>query len=246
MLIDEGDRFELTIDAEQPVESLHVFLAPRFAAHAFRALTSSSATLLDGDVVSEELPVRFQQKLHCHDGVISPVLDEIAGVVRSNGATPGWHDEIFHRLAMALLQAHDELAGRIARLPALRAVTRREMMRRLHLAVDLIHSAYGTPLTLEQMAEAAFFSPYHFLRAFRTAYGRTPHQYLTALRIERACALLQTTELGIAEIGRRVGFQHPTSFTLLFRQHMGVAPSHYRAQDSSVFEAIVSTQVRTH
>jgi AraC-like DNA-binding protein len=229
MLIDEDDRFEFIIDAEQPVESLHVFLAPGFATHMFAALTRSSAALLDNDNVCDDAPVRFQQKLHCHDQLLTPLLAEIVEVVRGSDAASGWHNEIFYRIAAALIQAHGELGSRIARLPALRSTTRDEMMRRLHLAIDLIHSAYASPLTLEQMASTAFFSPYHFLRAFRAAYGRTPHQYLTALRIERACSLLQTTDLGIAEIGRRVGFAYPTTFTLLFRRHMGVAPSVYRS-----------------
>jgi AraC family transcriptional regulator len=229
MVIDEDDRFGFTIDAECPVESLHVFLAPVFATQMFTALTRSSTALLDNDSVCDGTPVRFQQKLHCHDQLLSPLLAEIVEVVRGNRATPGWHNEIFYRIATALMQAHGELGSRIARLPALRSTTRTEMMRRLHLALDLIHSSYASPLTLEQMASAALFSAYHFLRAFRTAYGRTPHQYLTALRIERACSLLRTTDLGIAEIGRRVGFEYPTSFTLLFRQHMGVAPSVFRA-----------------
>lgn len=229
MIIDEGDRFECTIDGAQPVESFHIFLQAEFAARVQATAMTTSDRLLDNETPGSESLMRFEQKLHRHNPGLTPLLAEIVRVMSADTATAGWHDEIFHRTATHLLETHSSLARRIAQLPALRSATRNEIMRRLHLAVDLIHSAYHTPLTLASMASAALMSPYHFLRAFRTAFGRTPHQYLTTLRLEQARTLLTTSEIGIAEIGRRVGIDSPSSFTTLFRQHTGIAPSAFRA-----------------
>ena len=50
--------------------------------------------------------------------------------------------------------------------------------------------AYGTPVSLPDVAALANLSPYHFLRVYKQTYGETPHEFLTRLRIERAKTLL--------------------------------------------------------
>jgi AraC family transcriptional regulator len=59
---------------------------------------------------------------------------------------------------------------------------------------------------VDQLARRAGLSAFHFIRAFRSAYGEPPHQYLRARRIDRARELLVTTPMPITE-ARAVGFQ---------------------------------------
>ena len=72
------------------------------------------------------------------------------------------------------------------------------------------------PLDLDELARAAHFSRYHFLRAFRRAYHATPHGYLTRKRIERAKELLAQSELTVTEICFEVGFESLGSFSNWF------------------------------
>jgi AraC-like DNA-binding protein len=58
----------------------------------------------------------------------------------------------------------------------------------LRVAKDLMDRHYAEPLSLEMVAWRAGYSRFHFLRAFRKAYGETPGAYLTRRRIERARA----------------------------------------------------------
>ena len=58
--------------------------------------------------------------------------------------------------------------------------------RGLREARDFMRYAYGRPISLPDVAEHANLSPYHFLRVYKRAYGETPHEFLTRLRIERA------------------------------------------------------------
>ena len=88
---------------------------------------------------------------------------------------------------------------------------------------------YAKPLTVERPASLAGLSTFHFIRAFRAATGKTPHQYLRARRIERACELLVTTPLPVTEICDAVGFQSLGSFSALFRKLTGETPAAYRA-----------------
>jgi AraC-like DNA-binding protein len=98
----------------------------------------------------------------------------------------------------------------------------------LRRARDLIDRDYAEPLDLDAMAGEAGYSRFHFARAFRTAYGETPHAYLTRRRIERAKTLLRSANLSVTEICLLVGFSSLGSFSARFRQLVGQSPSEYR------------------
>ena len=71
-----------------------------------------------------------------------------------------------------------------------RVETDLETLQRLGRARDFIDHCYDHPLSLDQISEKACFSRYHFLRLFRQAFNKTPHQYLIERRIEKAKELL--------------------------------------------------------
>ena len=100
----------------------------------------------------------------------------------------------------------------------------------LQHARELIDTEYRQPLDLDELARAANFSRYHFLRAFRRAFHATPHEYLTRKRIERAKELLAESELTVTEICFEVGFESLGSFSALFHNIVGWSPSIYRAR----------------
>jgi AraC-like DNA-binding protein len=89
---------------------------------------------------------------------------------------------------------------------------------------------YAKPLTVPHLAKVARLSTFHFIRAFRAETGVTPHQYVRARRIDRACELLVTTPMAVTEICDAVGFQSLGSFSALFRRMTGEAPVAYRAK----------------
>lgn len=99
---------------------------------------------------------------------------------------------------------------------------------RLCRARDFIDLCYDLPLNLEQISSQACFSRYHFLRLFRQAFNKTPHQYLVERRIERAKELLSAKDLRVTDVCFEVGFQSLGSFSSLFHKSVGHAPITYR------------------
>jgi len=71
-------------------------------------------------------------------------------------------------------------------------------------------------------------SPRNFARRFKDATGDTPLAYLHSLRIAVAKQMLETSPVGVAEIGRKVGYLDPAFFRQLFQRRAGVSPSDYR------------------
>src|SRR6202163_158844 len=88
--------------------------------------------------------------------------------------------------------------------------------RHLLRAKDLIDARYRDPLDVPALARAARLSPAHFSREFRRAFGETPHQYLLTRRLERAAALLRSTDRTVSDICFTVGLSSVGSFTTSF------------------------------
>lgn len=105
------------------------------------------------------------------------------------------------------------------------------LYRRIVQAKLFIDKYYQDNIDLNDIADEAFFSKFHFIRLFKNTYGKTPHQYLTYVRIEKAKQLLKTT-IPVAEVCYGVGFDSVSSFTGLFKRSVGKTPSAYQQEQS--------------
>src|SRR5687767_2535985 len=101
--------------------------------------------------------------------------------------------------------------------------------RHLLRAKDLVDARYFESLGVDDMARAAGLSRAHFSREFRRAFGESPHSYLLTRRLERAAALLRTTDRSVADVCVSVGLQSVGSFTTTFTRTFGASPTAYRA-----------------
>jgi AraC-like DNA-binding protein len=120
--------------------------------------------------------------------------------------------------------------------------------RHLLRAKDLADARYFEPLDVDDLAGAAGLSRAHFSREFRRAFGESPHAYLLTRRLERAAALLRTTDRSVAEICFSVGLQSVGSFTTSFTRTYGVSPTTYRASfpPASAFAVVPACVVRAY
>lgn len=103
-----------------------------------------------------------------------------------------------------------------------------DVLERLERARKFIDLCYDLPLNLDQISSQACFSRYHFLRLFRDAFDKTPHQYLVERRIEKAKELLGSPKMRVTDVCFEVGFQSLGSFSTLFHKTVGHPPNTYR------------------
>jgi AraC-like DNA-binding protein len=101
--------------------------------------------------------------------------------------------------------------------------------RHLLRAKDLADRRFADALSVADMARAAHLSSAHFSREFRRVFGESPHQYLLTRRLERAAALLRTTDWSVADVCMAVGLTSVGSFTTSFGRMFGKTPTAYRA-----------------
>lgn len=93
-----------------------------------------------------------------------------------------------------------------------------------------IDKNYQDKIDLDKIADEAYFSKFHFIRLFKSIYGKTPHQYLTQVRIENAKRFLRLN-YSVSDTCFMVGFDSITSFTGLFKKSEAKTPSEYQKQN---------------
>lgn len=92
----------------------------------------------------------------------------------------------------------------------------------------LIERHYDSELTLEMCADRLNYHPVYVSRIFRKETGMSFSEYLSGYRHEAAKKLLAQTQLSVAEIAGKVGYNNGPNFSRHFKKVEGVTPGHYR------------------
>ena len=116
-----------------------------------------------------------------------------------------------------------------------------ERQRRVAIAIEGLRAGDHRPLSLDELAELASYSRYHFVRTFRETTGTSPGAFQTALRFHRARELLLTTTASITEICGEVGYRSLGTFSDRFRELVGVSPSALRELPDRIADVPPST-----
>ena len=93
-----------------------------------------------------------------------------------------------------------------------------------------LHDHLMADISLDDLSRRFFISRAYLTRAFRQVTGVTVIQYLTVIRIRRACSLLQDTDDSVTGIARQCGFSNATYFESVFKRLRGMTPRQYRRQ----------------
>lgn len=98
--------------------------------------------------------------------------------------------------------------------------------KRIVQAKLFIDESFAEDIDIHNIANEAFFSKFHFIRQFKKVYGKTPHQYLTYVRIQQAKELLKANT-SVSETCHLVGYGSISSFSGLFKRLVKISPSDY-------------------
>lgn len=98
--------------------------------------------------------------------------------------------------------------------------------------LDFIHSHYTENLSNKSISAMFGFHPQHLNKLIRAKTGYSIHKYIIMRRISKACELLSTTKIPVAEVGYSVGFQNSNHFSRYFKEFMMMSPGTYRKKNS--------------
>ena len=94
-----------------------------------------------------------------------------------------------------------------------------------------MESHYREKISLDQIAENMYLSPFYISKLFKSETGDTPINYLISLRMEKAKELLdRNPSLSIQQTAAQVGYEDAYHFSKLFKKYFGLSPMYYKAR----------------
>jgi AraC family transcriptional regulator len=120
---------------------------------------------------------------------------------------------------------------------------RKEHVARINNAILYIENNLSEKLMLNDIAEKAYFSPFHFHRIFSLVVGETVHNFIVRKRIEKAAGfLLHQKETPITEVSEILGFTSLSSFSRAFKKFYGISPIEFKELSPNKFSKICKTE----
>ncbi|WP_461444651.1 helix-turn-helix transcriptional regulator [Maribacter sp.] len=102
-------------------------------------------------------------------------------------------------------------------------------------AKEYITQNFTNDISLREIADHCYISPFHFSRVFKALTSYSPHQFLLSVRLKNADILLRNTSSSISEISFKSGFNSVAHFTNAFRSKYGSSPSRFRSEYNTTF-----------
>ncbi|WP_442603151.1 helix-turn-helix domain-containing protein [Paenibacillus sp. KN14-4R] len=229
LLLNQDQEYSISIESDVLVESFCIFFPERMVEEVYQSSGGSSEQQLDNPNGMSHGPIDFVEKTY-NAAWLTSTLNQMKAASTHSQINQTWLEEKMYELAQGLLHVHRHVHHEAQRLQSLKASTREELYRRLHIGHDFMAACYSQPISLTDIARVACLSPNHFLRSYKQLFGMSPHQFLTEKRLQQAKRLLLQTDQPVTDICLEVGFQSPSSFSGLFTKRFGVSPSLFRQQ----------------
>mgnify|MGYP000456262417 FL=1 len=126
----------------------------------------------------------------------------------------------------------------------MRKKTQLSYIARMVNVVNYIQQNLDNELTLEELAQQANFSSYHFHRIFSGMLGESVKELIRRLRLERAAVQLRTSTASILDIALAAGYESDMAFSRAFKSRSGVQPSKFRKSEQASFPCLSISSVR--
>ena len=222
LLINEGQSFKTSIRSENENRMLTLAFKVGLPESIFRTFSSTAENLVDD-------PFKTQESINFFEGTyaLTPDLDTRINTVLEN---PESNDGLQERLDAILEQvvaAQFQLNTQSLTIQKVKSSTRIEIFRRLQWSIEFLRENFTRSIAVEDLANHACLSMYHFKRLFKEVYGEAPYQMIRRLRLERATSLL-ALGLPVKSVCKSVGWEDPSSFVRLFRRKMNVTPHQFK------------------
>ncbi|MFA6945204.1 MAG: AraC family transcriptional regulator [Pedobacter sp.] len=230
LALNQGTSYSSKVDSNIPVNNLSISFAPAFLSDFYRTQHKDNKILLDDPFNNDDHTGGFfLETIYPFAGDMKYNILHLKNQLEQESPDDLLVNEyLYHSLINYFKIYHKEVFKKSENLNFLNKSTKVEILKRLTFAKEYISSNYNKNIDLEDIAQSACLSVNHLLRTFKQAYGKSPHQYLIQVRIDRSKYLLRNTRYTLNEIVEIIGFECPSSFIRLFKTMNRITPGKYR------------------
>ena len=184
-------------------------------------LNTFTALYFDPEQIRDDLGVRFRSAtlrplLYVHDRRLQVTLTKLQTLLADGVSDDLYAEALCMTAALELMQHRSE------------APSRRLSEKQMKLILDYLEVNHGRSLNISELAQLTGLSWFHFARMFKTTTGRSPYQFVTEDRINRATKLLVAGRMPIEVVASTVGFNSASQFGRAFRKVVGETPRAFR------------------
>ena len=228
LVLNNDQTYSCQIREGEGARVLSVFFEKDFAAAVFHDMLYNEERLLERAGYDVGVP-EFFQTLHPVDQDLNRKLVALVDQLAVEGYDRSNTDEHLVFLLRYLVGTFKKETRLKDQVSAVKASTKSEIVRRLCIAKDILHSDFRQPLDLGGLGRVVCLSTPQLIRQFKTVFGQTPYQYLVAIRLEHAAKKLRTSDVLVNELAWHCGFNDASAFGRAFRKTYGLSPERYRA-----------------
>jgi len=232
-LVNNHQHYDLIIPKGPATNVFNIHFGIKLYQEVLHNLTLSPTQLLDYPEIDTEKEYRVFVKSRWKSPHIIHLIERLRNYYTPQQIPNPVDDEeyaLLGELLVGVLMYTQKDLKMLQHISSIKQTTKIELIKRLMVAVDYMHYHYPQKITLEELSKVSCLSIFHFIRTFKEVFRCTPYQYIRKLRLDKAENLLRHTQLEVAEIALRVGFEEPNSFYRFFHQHHPISPATYRLQ----------------
>ena len=228
LLFNHGQLYASSVVSDKAVRSFTINYCPDFKKKKFADMMAGESKLLDDPSFEPGEDVNFFSKLYSYDPYIVKEVFELKNFIDKLNYNSLYINEKFANILEAIYRLNCRVLSETERVGAGKRSTRIETYKRLTRAKDYIESNFMNDITLGILAEVSCMNQFHFLRKFKQLYKKTPHQFLTGIRLNEAKTLLKKNDTTVTQVCLEVGYEDVSSFSKLFKKSTGITPDRYR------------------
>ena len=229
LMVNQGQEYCNEIDPFTGAESLVVAFREDLLSEVWTKSTAGWSYALDDETQGlDHQEIAFYNTSYQVTAPMRRTLSHLKEGVLHGTSNALFYDELHYELAEALIKNHFHALSLTNDFNLVKKSTRMETFRRLNYARDFMMANFHLKLDLQAISKEGAMSPYHFLKAFKAVYKKTPLEFLTQERLQYAQHLMRYTDLPVSHVTTKSGFENTSSFIRLFKRSSGMTPKQYR------------------
>ena len=220
LIVNKSDELKVSIESKEDVKGICIYPPEKLIQEIFSYHTKSATELLDSYGTSQN-NFNFTQKSNRLESTKTGhfLTRNIPFIVQQNMTGNAIDFNTFYRQVAECL-VHDQLAidQQLLNINSAKRKTKEELFRRVSIAKEYIQYNFSQKLSVDELAQMASLSKYHFLRVFKELFDCTPYQYMLRLKLNAAKKLM-IKGYSYTQICDEVGFSDPKNLRKALKRY---------------------------